>query len=378
MQNYILTSTVVIMSFVAFGLFVKNNFHKSLTHKGIALLLFFLFIRFLSVHLYMSGNIYDYPHFLLFNHLTFWVGIPTCFLLLLYHISGRKKLSSLHAFHFLPFVLFIINFRDVFIASASQKVKYILYMEQFGYSYIWQKGILFSPFLLEFLRVSFYTAHVLLIGFIIFKDKRFNRLSKKFQNLFKLIFYFLMINLIPIVLGISDNVYLDSFSFSNYTGLITTMALVMVGFFFMPDFLYGDQFEEGVIEVLPSIEQEFICKESKLMMRIEGFFDKDHPFLNPDFSLKTVEKELNLSGRYISAAIKLKTGLGFNQYTHQKRMDYFLHVYCENEDLIYKPIEDIAVDLGFNSINTFYVQFKNTTGQTPNEFKVNHNLVHLS
>jgi YesN/AraC family two-component response regulator len=195
-------------------------------------------------------------------------------------------------------------------------------------------------------------------------------------------FYFLLANLIPVILASFGSKLMDSFFLANAVGLITTLFISIV-FFFMPNFLYGEEIQQSMIPLDKADDQQFferqiekqldfnneiMSKEEKLMNRIEVLLEEHHSYLNSEFSLKSIEKELNLSGRYISTAIKSKKGLNFNQYIHQKRMDYFLNHYVNKISFANKTIEEVAADLGYKSINTFYVNFKNTTGMTPKEF----------
>jgi AraC-like DNA-binding protein len=353
-----------------------------MTFKVIAILLFFLFIRFLFVHLYLNGNIFDYPHFLLLNDLTSRIGIPILFLMVWYHIQGRTKLSKIHLLHFLPFIFFIINFWDILFASADQKRIYLFEMEKFGYNFIWEKGKFFTNFWLKMFRLVPFYVYTLWIGYLIIKKKDFKKLPLQLQNLFKMFFYFLLANLIPVILASFGSKLMDSFFVANFAGLVSTLFISIV-FFFMPNFLYGEDIQQSLIPLDNADDQQYInkqveeqldfkndiiSKEEKLMNRLEVFLEEHHSFLNSEFSLKSIEKDLNISGRYISTAIKSKKGLNFNQYIHQKRMDYFLNQYVNNLNVATKTIEEVAADLGYKSINTFYINFKNSTGMTPKEF----------
>nr|WP_262916558.1 helix-turn-helix domain-containing protein [Belliella aquatica] len=93
------------------------------------------------------------------------------------------------------------------------------------------------------------------------------------------------------------------------------------------------------------------------------------PFLSAEFSLKFLEKNLNISGRYISAAIKEKYQLNFKNYINWLRIEYFKSVYLpmitSSEQV---NLEDIANELGFASINTFYIQFHKFLNTTPRAY----------
>jgi AraC-like DNA-binding protein len=342
-----------------------------------------MFICILSIHFYMNGLMVDFPHWLLIYPLTSNMGLPILFMIVWYNVQN-KKLSVYHLLHLVPFIIFFINFKEIYFASTDQKRLLVSEMDLFGYNYIWQKGSFLSPIWVDLLRIVPFFFYVLGIGYLIFKKGSSQRLSDSLYKFFKVVFYFLAANLIPIIISLFEpDFFVNNLLLIQYLALITT-SLVFVSFFFMPNLLYGKEVEQNNIKTLVSqffesiSSEEIVSRESQLMNRIEAYLDGSCPFLNSEFSLKTLEKELNISGRYISNAIKKNRNCSFSEYIHQKRMQYFFSNYMNNGEYVGKSIDEIAFDLGYKSINTFYYQFKLATGLTPGEYFMKNKYAALS
>lgn len=104
------------------------------------------------------------------------------------------------------------------------------------------------------------------------------------------------------------------------------------------------QYSKTVNEVLQCIEKEFT---------------------NPDLSLLAISENLHKTQNYLGRIIKTYTGLTFNQYINQKRLDFAKHL-IKNKKL---SIHNIAEQSGFSSTSYFIKLFKKEYGMTPNEYK---------
>lgn len=377
---FILTSAIVLLSALICFLFAIFNFNKSFIHKGISFLFFFIFFRFLTTHLYLNGFIFAYPHFLLVVSAAARLVIPMLFLLVWYPVSN-KKFSKTHLLHLIPFALFIFDFLPIFMLSGEEKHTLLLQVEKVGYSIVLQNGAFFPTFLTNVFRLGIPLGYILAIGYLVFKDRNFIRVPIPLQRIFVLIFFFLLFNITPVVAGFFGNKLMDSPFGVNLLGLVVSFVFLLA-MFFMPKFLYGYQLSEPTKSSGPglyegSFSNQIESDSSKsllpvktdlLFSRIESFFEKEKPYLKPDLSLRYLEIHLHLSGRYISQSIKAHTGMAFKDYVQQKRMEYFYTEYQYKLGEEGKSIEEVAYDLGFISVNTFYVRFKQSTGMTPKEY----------
>lgn len=96
-------------------------------------------------------------------------------------------------------------------------------------------------------------------------------------------------------------------------------------------------------------------------------FVKDYVESNygDDISLERLADKLNITGSYLSAYFKEKTGTNLSEYTHTLRMTKAMEM-LQNTDL---KIQDIASLVGYFTVAPFNRAFKRYTGATPTEFR---------
>jgi AraC-like DNA-binding protein len=377
---FILTSAIALFSALIFILFSIFNFRKSLMHKAISFLFFSIFFHFLLTHLYLNGIIFEYPHLILVDRAAARLVLPLMFLMAWYSVFN-KKFSITHLLHSIPFVLYLLDYHTIFMLSGEEKRTLLLQMEEIGYSVVLQKAAFFPAFLTNVLRIGIPLLYITGIGYLVFINRNFRRVPIPIQRFFLFLFFLLLFNIMSVVPGILSKSSMDSLFWMNSFGLIPSFVFLLA-VFFQPGFLYGDGFREATPTFGRALYQSSNTKhlesdnsqsfppskQDLLFTRIESLFEKEKPYLLPDFSLRYLEVHLNISGRYISQSIKKNTGLGFKHYLQQKRMKYFYTEYQLKLGLEDKSTEEVAYDLGFVSVNTFYVQFKQATGMTPKEY----------
>lgn len=368
---YALTSASVFLSFLVFIIYSRNNFNRGLLYKGISILLFTLSFRFFTIHLYLNQLIADYPHFLLLNNLTSRIGLPILYFVVLSSLYSWK-FKWFDLFHLVLPVLFIVHFSSIIFGPISQKLVLIEEMEKLGYEIVWLKGIFTSPYLINAIKYLTLYGYTFLIISLLIWSRNYKRLPGHLLTFFKLALVFLVVNLIP---SLISHLGLDIWNYASLIGAASTLLLT-ISVFLVPDFLFpSDQVSnplQAFNAVGKTISQTAIYsispKENQLFKRIEAYFESEKPFLDQDFSLSHAERYLGISGRYISEAIKQETGVNFSAYVNQARLTY-LNVYLsKNERMKGKTVDEIANELGFRSVNSFYQYIKKTKGCTPKEY----------
>jgi AraC-like DNA-binding protein len=265
--------------------------------------------------------------------------------------------------------------------SGEEKRTLLLQIEKIGYGVVLQKAAFFPTVLTNVFRVGIPLLYITGIGYLVFINRNLRRIPIPIQRFFVVLFFLLIFNITPVVTDIISNDSIDSLFWMYSFGIITSFVFLLA-VFFHPTFLYGDELSEPTLSFGRALYQSSNTKhlesdnsqsfppskQDLFFTRIESLFEKEKPYLLPDFSLRYLEVHLNISGRYISQSIKKNTGLGFKHYLQQKRMKYFYTEYQLKLGLEDKSTEEVAYDLGFVSVNTFYVQFKQATGMTPKEY----------
>ena len=84
-----------------------------------------------------------------------------------------------------------------------------------------------------------------------------------------------------------------------------------------------------------------------------------------DISLDDMAERLNVSPKYCSALFKKQTGQTFKKVLNEYRIEKAREILQKTPD---KRINDLAVEVGFTSANTFIQVFKQYTGTTPHQY----------
>lgn len=108
-------------------------------------------------------------------------------------------------------------------------------------------------------------------------------------------------------------------------------------------------------------------KQHDLMDRFTELMNEARLFTDASLTVATVADKLGTNRTYLSKAINESTGKTFTQVVN----DYRIHqAIAEISDLAAnKPLKQIAAEVGFSSLSTFYVTFQASTGMTPARYR---------
>lgn len=102
--------------------------------------------------------------------------------------------------------------------------------------------------------------------------------------------------------------------------------------------------------------------ESQKIVRKATEYIRTH--LGDELTVNRCAKVVNLSGGYFANLFKRETGVTFNHYVTQERLERAKKLLVQNV-----PVQDIAAELGYEHRRYFSDVFKKHTGMTPSEFK---------
>jgi AraC-like DNA-binding protein len=106
---------------------------------------------------------------------------------------------------------------------------------------------------------------------------------------------------------------------------------------------------------------------STLMEKIDHAMLNDNLFLQPDLSLISLCEKVGTNRTYASKAIKDAKGCNFSDYVNRFRLDYAVEMMknMPKDDIV---IQNIAMQCGCGSIQTFYRYFKLFYNETPTQW----------
>jgi AraC-like DNA-binding protein len=193
---------------------------------------------------------------------------------------------------------------------------------------------------------------------------------KKWHNI--LLFTFMGIRLITI----TDNLISIFFSYQYFQIFLYTIAKIgtLTGLFslFFWELKYG--FATNTVEVVKqkyqysglSPEQVNVIKQ-----KIQEFL-KDKPYLDADFNLDIMAKEMGYSKTYLSQVINQEFGINFNAFINKLRIEESLYLLVNKLDM---NINEVFYEVGFNSKSVFNSTFKKLVGCTPSEYRDKHKII---
>jgi len=374
---YILTSSVVLFTLYILVIYVRHNFNSNLKNKGISVLLAFIFLRFLSDHLFFTGNILDYPHFLLVNEIVIRFSTPTLFLMIFITYTN-KRFKWWDGLHFLPLIFFIINFNQVIFLPGSEKVEILKVMNDQGYSHVLSLGIFTKFIRFDIIQAIYLGIYSSLTGWIIIYSNKGFIVPDHLQKISRLVFWFLFTSFIPAFLIAMGPDWVDKYLIVNIFGFIFAFA-ILIGFFYAPQFLYGKDFlnindfnysSVGDYPIKVENDKNGVGSQNDILFinKIDSYFNQSTSFLSDSFNIKTLEEILHASGDSISKSIQDNYQMDFDEYVDLKRLKYFNKIYIEIPSNRKKTIDQIANELGFKSPKNFYTLFKKHYETTPEKY----------
>ncbi len=326
--------------FLVIFLFFDKRGENSLTKKMFAGFLMVLTLLVLRSFLLYSG-IKTPNHMIFFSSLDYLMG-PLYYLFLLSWIKGQ--LPRLYFFHFVPFVICLLN-----IILVPQRDPFF---------------IIHYHVMLTLTHISIYVILIFIRNYIYFKKSRLiiqNKATmgnRSFLLLQKFFGIFAMLCFISRLI-LSENIG-DIAIISYMTALFYILTIIMLK---KPNLLQSEiktkKYEKSP---LSTALKDSILKKIKIAL-------EDKPYLKSSFSLGDLAKIVGSSTHYVSQVINECMNLTFSQLIAKYRIEEaqrLLLVSDKNE----QTILIISESVGYISKSAFNTAFKKITGLSPSQFKI--------
>lgn len=360
------TASLFILNIFVAVIFSVRNYKLSLTHKLISTVLFLFLIRTFSIHLFLSKEIVQFPHFLLFSDLVSRISIPILFIMIVFE-KYQRKFKWYDSIHFLPVLLFLANFWNLYSYSAAEKVEIITKIYEKGYNFLWTYGSFLSNSDIILLRFAPFVFYIIAALLLVFGRKKTTKLSTGLNYFLKILIVYILLNLTAVI--ILNIFYEDSINSVYNTNIVAflTSFFILLSFFFIPNFIYHTSLYKETNNITFLKKPSFKSKNYDYIEQAEQYFILHKSFLNPDYTITQLEKEIKIPARLISKSIKLVRNQNFNQFLNEFRINYLLEQ-VPLDTAINTNFQDLAYQIGFNSVNNFYAHFKNKVGCTPKTY----------
>lgn len=109
-------------------------------------------------------------------------------------------------------------------------------------------------------------------------------------------------------------------------------------------------------------------KLEKSLLKGISELEKTKDYLNPNFSINGLAKQLNTNTSYLSYIINKESNQSFKQYITGLRIEYLLKTLIEENKFRNYTIKALAEEIGYTNASAFTRAFKKYKGITPSEF----------
>ena len=296
-----------------------------------------------------------------------WLIMPM-FFLYVYKFVTRKKISQkINLLLFSPFFVILL-----------------LYLSQALYSFFIKEYIIPSHFekgffvYIEFLSFIFnimvlFFCHKTIVDYEHDNDFNLAHIKPQTKWLKKLIITGLVICVFWLVALIIIVSYDLNQSYLFYPMWITISILVYwIGYVGISKSKQLEEIqklrEKRILNLIKKKAKTLEYNLPKAFQKIEHEIITNKEYLNPNINLDTLSKTLNLSEGYISQQININSGMNFNDFINNYRVNNAKQI-LEDSDYDNYTIVSIGLESGFNSKSSFYTAFKKFTNKTPTQYK---------
>lgn len=310
------------------------------------------------------------------------VFVPLPFLYLIFNVQKRGW-RWYDFLHFIPALIYLVDFWPIFMLSNPQKLTYILQEinDLNGYAQLQESRFFPSGFHQTFRTILFSVYWVLQCWLMYQWIKKHPKLSTE-QRIWKnwmLVFIFFQAGIwLPFFLTF---IWVDKALTYHmiYTSAGIWLALSSFLLLFYPSLLSGAREDKkeaepanpAPVQANPTVvTPEDLQKLEEVKRAIDSKLEKEALFLKPGYTINEFSQDVGLPVYLISKTITHFEGYGFIDFINQKRIQYCVDKLQSGEWKNFK-VEAIAKECGFNNRNSFTNAFKKFKGISPSEYKTN-------
>ncbi len=108
-------------------------------------------------------------------------------------------------------------------------------------------------------------------------------------------------------------------------------------------------------------------KMEDIYRRVESVMSEEFLYRDPELTKEKIADMLKTNRTYLSQVINERTGMSVPQYINSYRIKEAIRILSNTSDNT--PLKAIVIDLGFNSMSTFYKLFQTSVGMTPTLYR---------
>ncbi|RXK52455.1 helix-turn-helix domain-containing protein [Aquirufa rosea] len=384
-------STVDYLLYLSFGFFA---FGVYLISRKELIATKFLGIQFLGLgyqlfagYFIQPSHIFDYPHFFRTASPFFYLLGPLSYLFQHYLLYPERKFTWTQMWHFLPFIIHVIEYIPFYILPAELKIQEVNFVFQqhtffntvsnFGWISMRDHLLVKTVYYLIYLFWTLYELY-----------KFYQTTSKSFLRKNLLIVYWLtgdmVMKFVVIIIHFFNLVFTEKrhleLTWMDYI-FIFEYIIMMIFMLLNPRLLKGPTLKGLVLQhSAGTLEKEIkeshrkekanqkLSRDKSVVFTLNRFFETEQLFLRPDITLAEVSAYLKIKPRIIRMALQMELSLSFSDYVNTWRIQYAEEQCRENPKWKNYKLEVIAIESGFGTRQSFNSAVKKIKGVSPGKY----------
>jgi AraC-like DNA-binding protein len=226
---------------------------------------------------------------------------------------------------------------------------------------LWLEDLHIETIPLPFFAILFiaYYLHFIIYIFITYKlVRRAKELNKDVYELLMLLTYGLSAIWVVYVLNLFD----ETVPYIVGPVLYSVVAYVISFIVISKDYI--SKIDQTKYKTTTVSEEQ----SRQLYSRVLELVENEKQYQNPELTLKSMSKDLNVTTQTLSMVINQRSGKNFNSFINYFRIEQSKQL-LHSKAFKNHTMAAIAFEVGFNSISSFNTAFKKQTGKTPVAFK---------
>lgn len=349
------------------------------------------------------GYAVSWPHLFRVSFIPGALIMPFAFLYLRRKLYASKP-SLIDLLHFLPFILYLVDYFPFFILSSQAKLQIYLQAVQdpIRIKLTYSEGWLMPDYAHVILRYILFLGYLIAQVIMLFQTRQnpnhpFNYQEKQQTQWLEIFVGSQFLAFIPPLLALWLG---KGQTISNWINVAAFSASMIQVYYlvFHPEVLYSMDtayitpknlpldtsvipFNEASspesIDIAESEDTISTLQTSKrpaledtldqIQLVVEAYMHAMKPFTKPRFSIRDLSENTSIPVYRLSQYINQRYQVNFYGYVNQFRIEYFL-CKIEAQEHNLKTLDALSSECGFQSRATFVRAFKFKTGLTPSEF----------
>jgi len=316
---------------------------------------------------------------------------PLLFLYFKSLIQGKLVVEKWFWWYLIPFSIILINTSSYYLLDFETKVQFAKLAQHNNHADInLPGGTRFFNYDIQMIIAPLHNWTFIVYSFIyLHQQKKKNLIRSKVSRIIRGVRWIIVFMMFPVLLQIlfatlkSPQSFDLSFQDSTISSDIMYLSTLFlpVSFFVFPSWLYGSGSSSSILDKLKEIWYTIARvstdgisakpEKSADLDRIVQYMEMKKPYLNANFSIHDVSRELNIPHLRVSNSFNKQLETSFPEYRNKLRVAYAVNLLQENAHF-QMSIEGIAFQSGFKNKSSFYAAFRTVYQMTPTEWISKH------